>query len=140
MQGQVLRSFSIPVTDPPTNLRVFRDEIARQLIDEAQRLFPDTIHFHFSCPVQAVDTDKQTVTISNDSSQQVNFCTEPVLSMPSAFTSVPSAQTDCCCCSFARDSLMLTGTLPNTLPFRTATSKHKYACMYYMYICMYYMY
>lgn len=76
----MLRSFLIPVTDPPTNLRVFRDEIARQLIDEAQRLFPDTIEFHFNSPVQAVDIDKQTVAVSGDSPQQVGTCNEPMLS------------------------------------------------------------
>ena len=69
----MLRSFSIPVTDSPTGLKVFRDEIARQLISEAQRLFPGTIEFHFNSPVQAVDTDKQTVTISGDGSQQVSL-------------------------------------------------------------------
>lgn len=76
----MLRSFTIPVTEPPTNLRVFRDEIARQLINEANRLFPDTIEFHFNSPVQAVDIDKQTVTVSGDSSQQVGNCNKPVLS------------------------------------------------------------
>lgn len=76
----MLRSFSVPVTDPPTILKVFRDEIARQLISEAQRLFPNTIKFHFRSPVQAVDIDKQTVTVSGDSSQQVSTCSEPVLS------------------------------------------------------------
>lgn len=81
-QGQALRSSSNPVTDPPTNLKVFRDEITRQLICEAQRLFPNTIQFHFNSSVQAVDTEKQTVNISGNSSQQVCTCSEPVLSNP----------------------------------------------------------
>ena len=58
--------------DPPIVLRVFRDEIGRQLIDEAQRLYPDAIKFHFNCPVEAVDLDQQTVSVLKGNTPQVS--------------------------------------------------------------------
>ena len=69
----------MPVTDPPTNLRVFRDEIGRQLIDEAKRLYPDAIKFHFSCSIKSIDLDNQAVTTSQSNShdQQVNIMNNP---------------------------------------------------------------
>ena len=72
IKGQVLQTFTRPVVDPPEVLRVFRDEIGRQLIDEAQRLYPDAIQFHFKCPIAAVDLDMQTVTINSNAEQVSN--------------------------------------------------------------------
>ena len=68
-KGQVLHSLTRPVVDPPEVLRVFRDEIGRQLIDEAQRLYPDAIQFHFNCPIEVVDLAKQTVSTKSNTSQ-----------------------------------------------------------------------
>lgn len=65
--GTVLRKFEVPVKHPPTSLRIFRDEIGRLLIDEAQRLHPGKISFRFSTPVVAVNLDLQTVRVANDS-------------------------------------------------------------------------
>lgn len=72
-KGQVLRTFTTSVEDPPTVLRVFRDEIGRQLIDEAQRLYPDAIKFHFNCPIEAVDLDQQTVSVLKGKTSQVSI-------------------------------------------------------------------
>ena len=55
-------------------LRVFRDEIGRQLIDEAQRLYPNAIKFHFNCPVDAVDLDQQKVRLAEGDASQVDTC------------------------------------------------------------------
>jgi len=63
--GAVLRKFELPVKDPPTSLRIFRDEIGRLLIDEAQRLHPGKTSFRFSTPVVAVNLDLHTVTVVN---------------------------------------------------------------------------
>lgn len=62
---------TLPVDNPPKVLRVFQDEIGRQLIDEAKRLYPDAIQFHFNCPVESVDTAKQTVSVPKGSPTQV---------------------------------------------------------------------
>lgn len=45
-------------------MRVFRDEIARHLIDEAERLHPDKIKFHFEKGIKHVDLDKGSVIVS----------------------------------------------------------------------------
>lgn len=73
IKGQVLRTMTIPVENPPQVLRVFRDEIGRQLIDEAKRLYPDTIHFHFNCPVESVDMAAQIVSVPQGSPKQVRY-------------------------------------------------------------------
>ncbi|DBA80226.1 hypothetical protein WJX79_006530 [Trebouxia sp. C0005] len=65
--GAVLRKFEVPVKDPPTSLRIFRDEISRLLIDEAQRLHPGKISFRFSTPVVAVNLEAHTVRVASDS-------------------------------------------------------------------------
>ncbi len=65
--GAVLRKFEVPVKDPPTSLRIFRDEIGRLLVDEAQRLHPGKISFRVSSPVVAVNLDDQTVRVANAS-------------------------------------------------------------------------
>ena len=65
--GAALRKFEVPVKDPPTSLRIFRDEIGRLLINEAQRLHPGKISFRFSNPVVAVNLDDQTVRVANGS-------------------------------------------------------------------------
>lgn len=57
--GLILRKFEVPVKNPPTSLRIFRDENGRLLIDDAQRLHPGKISFRFSNPVVAVNLDNQ---------------------------------------------------------------------------------
>ena len=69
----VVRSFTEAVGHPATRLRIFRDEIARQLIDEAQRLHPDRITFNFGVPIANVDLDKQTVTTSKNTDNLVSY-------------------------------------------------------------------
>ena len=53
--------------DPPTSLRIFRDEIGWLLVDEAQRLHPRKISFRFSTPVVAVNLETHTVRLASDS-------------------------------------------------------------------------
>ena len=48
-------------------MRVFRDEIARHLIDEAERKFPDQVKFHFEEGVSSVNLAQQTVVVSGRS-------------------------------------------------------------------------
>lgn len=72
-KGAVVRSFTEAVGYPATRLRIFRDEIARQLIDEAQRLHPDRITFNFGVPIANVDLDKQTVTTSKNTDNLVDY-------------------------------------------------------------------
>jgi len=62
----------MPVKDSPTMLRVFRDEIGRLLIDEAHRLHPDKIKFHFGAPIDSVNLEKQTVSVSQSSVKEVS--------------------------------------------------------------------
>ena len=47
--GRVVQETVAPVRDQAsvTMFRVFRDELDRYLIDEAQRLHPQSIFFHF---------------------------------------------------------------------------------------------
>ena len=65
-KGKVYAAGSVPVppTDPPL-LRVFRDEIARHLIEEAKRLHPAAITFHFSTPVIGLDFEQQSISLAD---------------------------------------------------------------------------
>ena len=45
-------------------MRVFRDEIARHLIDAAVELYPQAIKFHFGMGLHTVDLDAKTVVLS----------------------------------------------------------------------------
>ncbi|DBB18334.1 TPA: hypothetical protein ACH3X3_003283 [Trebouxia sp. C0006] len=58
------RSVSLPVTDNPGLLMSSRDEITRHTIEEAQRMFPNAISFHFNTSIQQVDLDRQCVITS----------------------------------------------------------------------------
>jgi len=62
--GAIQRSVSLPVTDNPRLLRSPRDEITRHIIEEAQRMYPDAISFHFSTTIQQVDLNRQRVIVS----------------------------------------------------------------------------
>lgn len=57
-------------------IRVYRDEISRHLIDEARRLHPDAITFHFEAGVAGVDLDKRVAHISGQTPQEVKGCRE----------------------------------------------------------------
>lgn len=60
-----------PVTlENPTMMRVFRDEIARHIIDEAEAKFPDKIKFHFGEGVSNVDLETQQVTVSSQTGEK----------------------------------------------------------------------
>ena len=56
----------MPVDDSTMSMRVFRDEIARHVIEEAQRLHGDAISFHFDSTIQRIDLEKQTVSVAMD--------------------------------------------------------------------------
>ena len=87
-KGAVVRSFTQAVGHPATRLRIFRDEIARQLIDEAQRLHPDKISFHFGVAIANVDLDNQIVTTSENTDNLVScacFCMPFYCSITAAF-------------------------------------------------------
>ena len=61
--------------DPPC-LRAFRDEIALRTVQEAQRLFPQAIKFHYNTAVTNVDFKKQLVHISMAGSSTTEVCIE----------------------------------------------------------------
>ena len=42
-------------------LRVFRDEVSRHVIDEAQRLHRDAVTFHFNAHIQHVNLQQHSV-------------------------------------------------------------------------------
>ena len=63
--GQVNMSQRIPVTEDPTCVRGFRDEVAAHIIKEAQRQYPEAIKFHFNTTVEKTDLDRQTVYVSS---------------------------------------------------------------------------
>lgn len=65
--GTTMRSASIPITQDPQCVRAFRDEIALCVINEAKRLHPNAIEFHFNTLIQNVDLDRQTVHVSTGS-------------------------------------------------------------------------
>ncbi len=65
--GTTMRSARIPITQDPQCVRAFRDEIALCIIDEAKRLLPNAIEFHFNTPIQKVDLDRQTAHVSTGS-------------------------------------------------------------------------
>ena len=73
--GSVYHTVEAPVTkEKPMMMRVFRDEIARHLIDEAERLYPSKVKFHFNQGVSEVDLAAKSVTITGDSgSKEVHF-------------------------------------------------------------------
>ena len=48
-------------------VRAFRDEIALCVINEAKRLHPNAIEFHFNSLIQNVDLDRQTAHVSTGS-------------------------------------------------------------------------
>ncbi len=62
--GAMQRSVSLPVTDNPGLLMSSRDEITRHTIEEAQRMCPNAISFHFNTSIQQVDLDRQCVITS----------------------------------------------------------------------------
>lgn len=51
----------IPVTEDPTCVRGFRDEVAAHIIKEAQRQYPEAIKFHFNTAVEKIDLERQTI-------------------------------------------------------------------------------
>lgn len=59
--GAIQRSVSLPVTDNPGLLMSSRDEITRHTIEEARRMYPDAISFHFNTTIQQVDLNRQCV-------------------------------------------------------------------------------
>ena len=62
----------MPVTPAnPTMIRVYRDEISRHLIDEAKRLHPEAITFHFEAGIIGADLDKRVVSISGQGPTEV---------------------------------------------------------------------
>ncbi len=65
--GTTMRSARIPITQDPQCVRAFRDEIALCIINEAKRLHPNAIEFHFNTLIQKVDLDRQTAHVFTDS-------------------------------------------------------------------------
>lgn len=65
--GTTKRSARIPITQDPQCVRAFRDEIALCVINEAKRLHPNAIEFHFNSLIQNVDLDRQTAHVSTGS-------------------------------------------------------------------------
>lgn len=65
--GTTMRSARIPITQDPQYIRAFRDEIALCVINEAKRLHPNAIEFHFNTLIQKVNLDRQTVHVSTGS-------------------------------------------------------------------------
>ena len=59
--GKSVRNTSIPVTDEPVILRAFRDEVTRCVVEEAKRLHPAAITFHFNSRIRGVDLHRQVV-------------------------------------------------------------------------------
>lgn len=65
--GTTMRSVRTPITQDPVCVRAFRDEVALCVINEAKRLHPDAIEFHFNTHIQRVDLDRQTAHVSTGS-------------------------------------------------------------------------
>ena len=65
--GTTMRSARIPITQDPQHVRAFRDEIALCVINEAKRLHPNAIKFHFNTLIQKVNLDRQTAHVSTGS-------------------------------------------------------------------------
>ena len=76
-KGRAVGGANMPVTTKdPTMIRVYRDEISRHLIDEARRLYPEAITFHFDAPISGVDFEKRVVSISGSKAPQ-EVCSMP---------------------------------------------------------------
>ena len=65
-KGKIYAAGSVPVPPiDPQLLRVFRDEIACHLIEEAKRLHPAAITFHFITPVVGLDFEQQSISLTD---------------------------------------------------------------------------
>lgn len=62
------------MTDDPSCLRAFRDEVSLCVIKAAQRLYPHAVKFHFNTQIQEVDLDRQTVSVSFQESAMTQVC------------------------------------------------------------------
>ena len=62
------------MTENPQCVRAFRDELALHVIREAQRLYPQAIHFHFNTSLQKVDLNRQMAHISTAGSDMTEVC------------------------------------------------------------------
>lgn len=67
-------SVSMPMTQDPQCVRAFRDELALRTVQEAQRLFPEAIKFHYKTAVTKVDFKRQLVHLSRDGSNTTEVC------------------------------------------------------------------
>ena len=50
----------------PEMVMCYREEVARHLVQEAQRLHPEAISFTFDCGISSIELDQQTVTVQRD--------------------------------------------------------------------------
>ncbi|KAA6420858.1 MAG: kynurenine 3-monooxygenase [Trebouxia sp. A1-2] len=64
----------MPMTQDPQCVRAFRDELALRTVQEAQRLFPEAIKFHYKTAVTKVDFKRQLVHLSRDGSNTTEVC------------------------------------------------------------------
>ena len=67
--GHISVAQRIPVTEDAQSVRAFRDEVALHVIQEAERMFPETIQFHFNAPIQHIDLNRQLVTHASPADQ-----------------------------------------------------------------------
>ncbi|KAL0030596.1 hypothetical protein WJX79_007832 [Trebouxia sp. C0005] len=58
----------LKLANDPQCVRAFRDELALRTVQEAQRLFPEAIKFHYKTAVTKVDFKRQLVHLSRDGS------------------------------------------------------------------------
>lgn len=80
-KGRAIGGLSEPVSlENPMRIRVYRDEISRHLIEEAQRLHREAITFHFQASVTAVNFHKQVATVAD--SREVSQTSLPSLLQP----------------------------------------------------------
>ena len=70
LKGRNITNVSARVTnEEPSMMRVYRDEISRHLIDEARRLYPDAITFHFASLITSINIEKQIATTGSPSEE-----------------------------------------------------------------------
>lgn len=79
------------MTENPRCVRAFRDELALHVIREAQRLYPQAIHFHFNTSLQKVDLNRQMVHISTAGSDMTEVAYDLLVGADGAGSVVRSA-------------------------------------------------
>ena len=94
--GHVYVSGNSPVDDKnDDNIRVFRDELSRHLIDEALRQHPDAISFCFEAPIDSVDFERQLVSVAGQGQVLVPPCQLFHAFLPTPCTRRPGISANC---------------------------------------------